>query len=428
MPPSVMPLSRRRLLTGAGALLAAGAWPAAARARPPMRVVIVGAGFAGTTCAKYLKRFDPAIDVTVVEPAKRLMCCPMSVRVICGSLALRDISVDYATFFSKYGIRWIAAGADAIDVAGRRVRAGRETLDYDALVVCTGVQFDYTGIAGLETPEAQARVLHAWRAGPQTLALRDRLKALRDGATFGLCIPRDPMRARTAAYERAAMVAHYFREHRIDAKVLVFDAHATMPFGDGNVLAAWKARYGDMIEYVPDCEIAEVDAATQSVRFKAQGRHRLDLLNLVPPQRATDLLARSGLTGGPDGRWCPVDFRTFAAQGAADVHVLGDAVAGVNGLPKSGQMANQEAKVCAAALAARSLDREVDATPTMISAGYMYVTPQEAFTATAVYRYDDARRQPVAVPASVVASAEPSLNSGLLGMSWSTNILNDMMG
>jgi sulfide dehydrogenase [flavocytochrome c] flavoprotein chain len=421
-------LSRRRVLGGLGSLAAAVSFAPAIAAPAAPHVVIVGAGFAGTTAAKYLKRFNPSIKVTVIEPGDRLVCCPMSIRVICGNLGLRDISVDYAPFFAKYDIRWVNASVDAIDTAKQQVRAGKETIDYDKLIVCTGVHFDYSEIQGMQTAKAQAEVPHAWRAGPQTIALRDRLTDMRKGGVFGLYIPGGPMKAKTAAYERVSMVANYFKNRNPRGKIVVFDAGAQPPYGKGVITSAWASHYGPMIEYLPNCEILLVDAAGQNIDFKLQGRHKLDLLNLIPPQRAPDLLVNAGLTGSSQGKWCPVDYQTFASTVAKNVYVLGDVITGVNGLPKAGQMANQEAKVCAAAIAAQTLDRRINPAPVMIYAGYTYITPQQALTTTTVYRYDSVKRQPVPMPASVTSSTEPNLNNGLFGMGWSTNILNDMMG
>lgn len=420
--------SRRHALRSAAGLATAMALPTVAFAgKAAPHVVVLGAGFAGTTAAKYLKRFNPELRVTVIEPNERLHCCPMSIRVICGNLGLRDISLPYSAFFAKYDIRWIPAAVDAIDTVNQQVRVGKATIPYDALVVCPGIHFDYAGVPGMQGAEAREQVLHAWRAGPQTVALRDRLRAVRAGGTYGLYIPPGPMRARTGAYERASMVANHFKLRNPSAKVMVFDASAEPPFKGGALQASWKAHYGSTIEYVPNSELVEVDAANQAVRFRQQGRQQLDLLNLIPPQRAPDLLVDAGLTGA-NRTWCPVDFQTFESLEAKNVYVLGDVVAGVNGTPKSGQMANQAAKVCAAAIAAQTLRRPVNPEPVMISAGYTYVSPRVAFASITVFRYDTAKRAPTPMPGSVLTSAEPSLDNGLYGMSWATNILNDMMG
>ena len=78
----------------------------------------------------------------------------------------------------------------AIDAAAKRVKlADGSTLAYDRLVVSPGVDFMTEAVGGLAAPAAQAKFLHAWKAGAQTVALRQQIEAMKDGGVFAISIP-----------------------------------------------------------------------------------------------------------------------------------------------------------------------------------------------------------------------------------------------
>lgn len=417
-------LRRRRFLQWTpGAVLAA---PAIVRARPSPDVVIIGGGFGGITAAKYLRRNDPGMHITLIEPNAQFMMCPLSIRVIRASLNLREIATPYAPFVRMHGLDWVQDRAVDIDPIRQTVTVGKRQISYDRLIVSPGVEFVYDSLPGLGVAAQQALVPHAWRAGPQTVALRDQVRAMREGGVVGLHIPKSAIRARPAAYERAALLADYFAFHNPKAKVRVFDANAEPPYGKGALLNAWRTLHGDRLEYVAGAEIEHVDAPLRGLQLKGQGRHKFDVLNVIPPQRAGAIARMAGLNNAGGGAWCGVNFQSMESTAQNNIHVLGDAVAGVAGMPKAGQMANQQAKVCAAYIAATAQGQEPNPQPVMISASYMYVTPALAFASMAVYRYNPEQRAMAAMPGATSSTSEPTAVDGLYAMSWATNIHNDM--
>jgi sulfide dehydrogenase [flavocytochrome c] flavoprotein subunit len=420
-----MNISRRQCLQFA-ALSASGISTTAFTASD-QHVVVIGAGFAGTTVTKYLRKFGPQLRITLIEPNDDLIMCPLSMRVIHGGVTLADISRPYAPFVARYHINWVKGVAETVDVAAKLVLVGKEKIAYDHLVVAPGVDFNYEGIVGLQSESARSKVPHAWRAGLQTLQLRGMLQRLNPGGVVAVHIPKGGMRARPAAYERISLIASMLKQVNPRAKILAFDAGAEPPFANGVVLGAWQEHYGSMIDYQPNAEVERVDADLMAISLKGMGTHKAHALNLIPPQRANSLAQRMGLTGA-DKLWCPVDFLTMESGIHKGIYVLGDAVAGITGMPKSGQMANQQAKVCAAAITAATSGQPVPAAPIMISAGYTYITPNHALAASAVYRYSTEKRTMVAAKDAGGSSTEASPEHGLYAMSWATNILNDMMG
>lgn len=420
-----MSLSRRRLLQGLGsAALVAG--PLRVGAQTPQQVVVVGGGFGGATAAKYLKRFNPALSVTLVEPLAQFISCPLSNRVIYGGMQLSQISHSYEAYVNRHGLRWVRAAAEGIDPQRREVRAGGQTLRYDRLVLSPGVDYVYEQIEGLQGAAEQALVPHAWKAGPQTQQLRNLLRAMPDGGTVAMHIPKAPYRCPPGPYERASLIAHYLKTSKPRSKLMVFDANPEIQAKKGLFETVWRERYAAQLSYEPNAELERVDAAGGSLHFALQGVHKADVMNVIPPQRA-GRVARSAGLANVGQRWCGVDFLSYESTAVPGVHVLGDSVAGAPGMPKSGHMANQHGKVCAGAIAALSLGQPVPDQPIIANTCYSFISHNEAIHVAAVYRYDATKRLMVPAPGAGGLSDAPSAAEGIYAMGWATNIISDTL-
>ncbi|MBK9574264.1 MAG: FAD-dependent oxidoreductase [Rhodoferax sp.] len=420
-----MKLSRRTLLQAASASLVAS--PLLSQAQSGQSIVIIGAGFGGATAAKYLKRFNPALKVTLIEPNAEFIMCPMSNRVVYGGMTLRDITRPYERFMAKHDIRWIRGSADEIDPDKREVRVGKDRVAYDRLIVSPGVDYNYEGIGGMGSARAQALVPHAWKAGEQTQRLRDMLYAMPQGGVVAMHIPKVPYRCPPGPYERASLIAYFLQLRNPTGKLLVFDSNPEIQAKKGLFEAAWKNKYAGLLEYVPNAEVQSVDAATQTIDLMVQGKQKVDVLNLIPPQRASGIARRAGLANVGE-RWCGVDFLTYESTRHKGIHVLGDSIAGAPGMPKSGHMANQEAKVCAGAIAALSLGQPVPDLPIIANTCYSFVSQSDVIHVASVHRYDAAKKTMVVVPGAGGLSPAPSASEGLFAMAWATNIMNDTLG
>jgi NADPH-dependent 2,4-dienoyl-CoA reductase/sulfur reductase-like enzyme len=418
--------NRRQVLQWGVAGAAALAAPhVAAQAGP--HVVVIGGGFGGATAARYLKRFSPSVRVTLVEPNNEFIMCPMSNRVIHGGLSLKDISRPYARFVDRNGFKWVKAYADDIDPVKREVRAGGEKLSYDRLIVAPGVDYNYDGIEGLGTAQQQAKVPHAWKAGDQTIQLRNMLAAMPDDGVVAMHIPKVPYRCPPGPYERASLIAYFLQTRKPKAKLMVFDANPEIQAKKGLFEAVWKNRYGKLIEYIPNADLKGVDTATGTLDFDVQGKVRADVINVIPPQRAGSIARKMGLAN-VNNNWCGVDFLNYESTVHKGVHVLGDSIAGSPGMPKSGHMANQEAKVCAGAIASQVLGIEVPQDPIIANTCYSFVSQSEVIHVASVYRYDRDKKIMVPAPGAGGLSPAPNAVEGLYAMAWATNILNDTLG
>jgi sulfite dehydrogenase len=418
-------LNRRRLL---GAGLALGGLTLAGCATPAGgpsigRVVVVGGGYGGSTAARYLRLWGGNVDVTLVEREAAFVSCPISNLVIGGHKQMADISRGYDGL-KAVGVKVVQGEVVAIDAGSRRVvLAGGRELPFDRLIVSPGVDFMYEQVGGLEAAVKSGTVTHAWKAGPQTVALRRQLEAMPDGGVFAMSIPKVPYRCPPGPYERACMVASYLKTAKPKSKVLVLDANAEIQSKKALFERAFKQHYDGMIEYRPNAELREVAGNLAKLEFEDV---KADVLNVIPPQRAGDLARSAGLIT-VNNRWVGVNWLTMESTAVPGVHVLGDATFSAPAMPKSGHMANQHAKVAAAAIIQLLKGEPVSATPVVMNTCYSFVTARDAMHVASVHQYDSAEKTFKTVPGSGGVSAAANQIEGRYALSWAQNIWSDML-
>ena len=389
------------------------------------RVVVIGAGIGGGTAAKYIKMWSPDIDVTVVEREAGFISCPISNLVLAGNANISDISRDYSGL-SNRGIKVVRDDAVAIDPAAKTVRlAGGSTLNYDRLIVSPGVDMVYDTIPGLNNPAAQAQVLHAWKAGPQTLALKKQLESMHDGGVFVFHIPLAPYRCPPGPYERVCQIADYFKRAKPKSKIIVLDSNPDIVSKAGLFRAVWNGQYKGMIDYRPNSEIADVDVKGMTIKLQF-GDVKGDVLNVVPPQRAADIARNAGLITA-NNRWCGVDWLTNESIKVPGIHVLGDATLSAALMPKSASMANQHAKICAAAVIALIKGQPVNPQPMMMNTCYSFVDAKNVIHVTSVHQYSATEKTMIAVKGAGGLSDKPSELEGMYAWGWARNIWADSL-
>ncbi len=424
-----MTMQRREFLKaiGAGVSTAALAACAGSPGRSGPRVVIVGGGYGGATVAKYLAMWgNGALDITLVEPNTAFVSCPLSNLVLGGSKQIADLTVSYEGLV-KRGVRVITETATAVDPLRQTVRLrDQRELPYDRLVLSPGIDFMYDQVQGLGSPDAQAKVLHAWKAGPQTVALRQQLEAMRDGGVYAVSIPKAPYRCPPGPYERACQVAWYFKRAKPRSKVLILDGNEDVQSKKGLFMKAWNEDYKGIVEYRPNYVLTGVDVATLTAKFEVQESVKADVLNVIPPQRANDIAGQAGVITA-NNRWCEVDFLSFESVKVPKIHVLGDAIQIAPGMPKSGHMANQHAKVAAAAILNAFAGQAPNPTPAINNTCYSFITDKDVVHVASVHQYDKAKKTFTTVPGSGGVSPAPTALEGEYAFSWAKNIWGDML-
>lgn len=416
-------MKRRDFLKYAGAMTAMGG--CASAVPPKARVVVIGGGFGGATAAKYIRLWDPSIDVVLVERDATFTSCPISNLVLGGFTGMQEISRSYDGL-GRHGVQVVRDEAIAIDAARKLVRLARGgDVAYERLIVSPGIDFTFGEIQGYEAAMQAGRVLHAWKAGPQTVGLRRQLEQMRDGGVFLLSIPPTPFRCPPGPYERASVVAQYFKRTKPRSKVLVLDANPDITSKAALFKAAWRDLYGGIIEYRGNCQAVGIDAATMTVKLEVEDV-RGDVLNVVPPQRAGDIAQKAGLIT-TNKRWCDVDWRTMESKAVPGIHVLGDATLSAPAMPKSASMANNHAKIAAAAIV-EILNGRAPAPMQILNTCYSFVSQTEAIRVSSVHAWDEKDRTLKAVPGSGGVSAARSEAEGTYAWNWAHTIWADSLG
>jgi len=389
--------NRRSFIKAAIAAAPASAFlslPGNAYAGKKASIVVVGGGFGGATAAKYLKLMDANLDVTLVERQKTYTSCPLSNEVISGHGKIEDLQAGYDGL-KKRGINVIFDDAVGIDAAKKTVKLkGGKTLNYDALVLSPGIDFNYAGIEGYSEELANTTHPHAWKAGPQTLALKKKLEGMKDGQTFVLTVPPGPFRCPPGPYERASQVASYFKHHNMNkSKVIIADANDSFS-KKGLFEQAWKRQYPGMIEWVAGAaggKIVKFDAKTNTASSDFND-YKGDVVNIIPPHHAGAIAKNAGLTN--DKGWCPVNMLTMESSIQKDIYVVGDAcVHGelpVYAAPKSAHSAATQAKVACGAIIAK-LNGLPNPEPFFVNTCYSITAPDWGFSVVHVYRVKDGK-------------------------------------
>jgi len=368
-------IGRRPLL--AAALTA----PFVARAQGAARVVVVGGGFGGATCARTLKAARPALDVTVIESDPEYVACPFSNEVVAGMRELDRQRFGFATLARAVNLR--PGRAQAIDPAARRVTlADGSSLEYDRLVLAPGIDLRFDALPGY-TEAAAERMPHAWKAGPQTLLLRDQLRAMPDGGVVVMSVPANPYRCPPGPYERASLIAWYLKANKPRSKLILLDDKDA--FSKQKLFEqAWTTLYPGLVERVGQSDGGKtiaVDPAAMTVQTDFE-TYKAAVASIIPPQRAGAIAVAAGVADRSG--WCPVDPVSFESRLVPGIHVIGDAAI-MGAMPKSAFAANAQAKVCAEAIAAL-LDGGTPQAPLLINTCYSVAAPGYGFSVAGVYR------------------------------------------
>jgi sulfide dehydrogenase [flavocytochrome c] flavoprotein subunit len=424
-----MRMQRREFLKIAGAGLAASFASGCATMGSGRlgKVVVVGGGYGGATAAKYLAMWsNGGVDVTLVEANPAFISCPMSNLVLGGSRELADLTVGYDGL-TKRGIKVVHDTATAVDVEKRTIRlAGGTSLSYDRLVLSPGIDFLYDRVPGLNTVDAQARVLHAWKAGAQTAMLRQQLVAMADGGVYAIVIPRAPYRCPPGPYERACQVAWYFKRAKPKSKVLILDGNEDVVSKKALFMKAWNEEYKGIVEYRPNHVLTSVDVATMTVKFETADEVRASVLNVIPPHRAGNIAQQAGVITA-NNAWCEVDFLSFESIKVKGIHVVGDAIQIAPMMPKSGHMANQHGKVAAAAILASLSGQPVNPAPVLNNTCYSFITDRDVVHVASVHQYDPGKKTLTTVPGSGGLSTSMNAIEGDYAWSWAKNVWADML-
>jgi len=423
-------LSRRHVLQSAAALSLLGLSACATTSIPARaKVLVVGGGYGGATAAKYVRWLsDYKVDVVLIEPQETFISCPISNLVLSGVRQMADITTPYTALSKRHGVTVVRDMAKSIDTRAKTVTlGGGATIGYDKLIVSPGIDLQFDSVEGLRAANASGQILQAWKAGPETMALRRQLEAMPDGGVFAITIPEAPYRCPPGPYERASVIAGYFKAQKPRSKVLILDANQDVLSKGPLFKRVWNEQYKGIIEYRPQHKVTAVDAKAGVIKFDVQDDVKAQVLNVLPPMRAGAIAVQTGLNNQGSNRWCGVNYLNFESTAAKDVHVLGDSIQIAPAMPKSGHMANSHAKVAAAAIVAELSGWPINPAPMLTNTCYSFIDPKMAIHVASVHEYVAAEKTFKTVAGSGGVSTGPTELEGVYALSWASNIWADSL-
>jgi len=393
------------------------------------RVVVIGGGYGGATAAKYVRLLSAnKIEVVLIEPQEVFISCPISNLVLSGGKQLGDLTMPYTGLSRNHGITVVKDYASAIDTARKTVTLGSGvTIAYDKLVVSPGVELMMGSVEGLREANASGQIFQAWKAGAETMALRRQLEAMPDGGVYAITIPEAPYRCPPGPYERASVIAGYFKAAKPRSKVLILDANPDVTSKGPLFKKVWAEQYKGMVEYRSQHKVTAVDAKAGLIKFDVQDDVKASVLNVLPPMRAGAIAVLAGLNNQANNRWCGVNYLSFESTAAKDVHVLGDAIQVAPAMPKSGHMANNHGKVAAAAIVAQLSGWDVNPAPMLTNTCYSFVDNRNVIHVASVHEYVAAEKTFKTVAGSGGVSAGPTELEGVYALNWASNIWADTL-
>lgn len=415
-------LDRRKFLKLLGLAGATLAVPRLASAATPLaRVVVVGGGFGGATAAKYLALWGKGkVQVTLVDANPQHISCILSNLVVTGSLGMADITIGLGTLASKYGIKLVVGRATEVNPSAKTVAVsstgGTVPLPYDHLILAPGI--DFVMPAGSYDANLTP---HAWVAGTQTTLLKGQVAGLKKGGVFLMNIPKAPYRCPPGPYERACVIADHIKRKKLGGKVIVCDANPGItaePVGFGN---AFANTFKGIVDYKPNCTVLSVSSASKTF-VTSLGNISGQVANFLPDMKAGALVSAAGLVDA-GSRWAAVDPLSYGSIRYPEIHVIGDSQATAQ--PKSGTMANAQAKVCADAIL-RAIDGQApNPAPVTMSACYSPITSKTASWLTASYQYDSVTKAMKRVDASFGEAKAPSAENYIDMFDWANSLFED---
>jgi sulfide dehydrogenase [flavocytochrome c] flavoprotein subunit len=393
------------------------------------RVVVIGGGFGGASAAKYLKKLDPTLSVTLVEPKAGYITCPFSNWVLAGLKTIGEITQTYAVLAARYGVEVVADTAVSIDSTRSTVtlKSGK-VLNYDRLIVSPGIEFKWDTIPGYSQGVAETKMPHAYQAGAQTELLSQQLRAMSNGGTVLICPPANPFRCPPGPYERASLIAYYLKDQKPKSKIVILDPKDKFS-KQALFRKGWDRLYPGMIEWrgaAAGGKVQGVDASSMTVTTELDVV-KGDVINVIPPQKAGKIAVDSGLADASG--WCPINPVSFESTLRPGVHVIGDAcIAGT--MPKSGFAASSQGKVAAAAIV-RLLRGQSPVQPSLVNTCYSLLGPGYGISVAGVYKLS--AEGIVEIPGSggftpIDASDDQLNQEALFARGWYNNIVNDIWG
>jgi len=432
--------SRRTALKTAAAAIAAVATDAAVSAselsvthpkstRP--RVVIVGGGWSGLSIAKYTRIFAPSSEVILIEQRDLFISCPVSNLWLVDKVETDFLMHDYLRGARNYDYTFLHATVYDVDKQRQIVFTTHGEVAYDYLVLATGIEYDYSRWTRDPAVETALRTRYpaAFRPGSEHWTLKEKIRQFK-GGIFLMTVPSGNYRCLPAPYERAALVADYFKHNAIKGKVLLLDENNDITIKEHGFHTAYRALYRDYLQWEPNAVIERIDLEAKKVHTEFD-TYAFDDASFYPHVRGAALLEKIGLAKDSyynrlEG---DMDAITYTAKGYPTIFIAGDARK--MGFSKSGNTALSEGQHVAKLIAARIQGRSISwESPVTLCISAVSAYPERGIFIHSEYAYDpktDTFR--FATPVTdEVWQGEEGLQNGQNVYRWARSCYADLFG
>ena len=383
-----MKILRRKFIKYVGAGILSVPFFRGLRADYRPRIVVIGGGFGGGSFVRHLNSLNSNLNITLIEKKNKYTTCPFANYVLGGFRSLSSNIFSYKKMGEKINV--LHKNVNFIDSERKIIFCeGKDKIFYDWLVLAPGIGFKWDSIEGY-TEKSNVNYPHAWSGGNDINRLYNEVKSLEKNCLICISVPEYPYRCPPAPYERASMIAYYLKKKGIKFKILILDNKNNFTKSE-NFFKAWKDFYGDSIEWISKDKGGKVIKFLPSEKtlFLESGEIiKSDFINIIPDQKASDLLFKSKLISSD---WCKINPTTFSLNNHNSIHVIGDSI-DAGDMPKSAFSANSQAKVCAENLNNVILDREIQ-DPVFLNTCYSLAAKYYSFSISSWYRvnFDNTR-------------------------------------
>jgi len=364
-------------------------------------IVICGAGYAGLSVAKYLKEFNPHLRITLIEKNRQFVSCPFSNAYLgeVQDVTLDTLTFDYAKTMKTFGYAFINEEVIDINRKSKEVSTPTQTLSYDFLILCGGIEYNYDALnlSAKLCEELKQKAPAGLKPPFEHQQLKHMIETFQ-GGNFIISVPSGNYKCPPAPYERACMIAYYFKTHAIKGKVIILDPREKPAAKSKEFLEIFETLYKEYIEFQGLSNFKTIDFATKQIIVETFDKEALEYVeksisfesaNIIPPNKANDLIALASLELTSEG-WAKLKEPTFQSSLDEHVYILGDAQ-GQYPFPKSAQMANSSALQVALEINHALLNRPFDYTNnTLGNICYSFISNTKAVSIAHTFTYEPA--------------------------------------
>lgn len=355
------------------------------------RVVVVGGGWSGLSIAKHTKLFAPNADVVLVEQRHEFISCPVSNLWLVDKVKLEYLTHDYLQAARKNNYTYFHATAIDLDKENQILKTSNGNIKYDYLVFAPGIDYDYSRWTKDITFENRLRQEYpaGFIPGSEHMTLKNKILNFK-GGNFILTVPAGNYRCLPAPYERACIMADYFKQKKLNAKVLLLDANNSITIKEKGFQSAFSELYADYIEYVPNAAITKIDLDKKVVYTEFE-EYPFEDAAFYPQVRGAKILERVGLAKDAKNKLeADINPLTYEAMGAKNIFITGDSRP--MGFSKSGNTSNTEGKFVASLIAQKiNKTKKVEwLSPVTTCFSAISIEPEKAIYIYTQYSYDAA--------------------------------------